>query len=384
LLLKHDIIPTNLAHGIIFRGLFYLLLSQLQFFMKKNLIFLLIVTCISALVISCNTDGNKQTNSPTPNTTTSGEKVDSALAELNLMIANDPNNYLNYLQRAKYFGDNLAFDKAFEDIARALKADSTKGEIYLYQGQLHWTKQQIKEAYDSYKTCLAYDSLNTDCMLKKAGIDIALKDYSTALGHINKALKINEYLPEAYYLKGRLYKDQKDTTLAQSSYATAIEVDPNYYDAYVEIGLLYAAQKSDLAKEYFNSAISLRPRSVEAWYAKAMFLQDNGLKKKERYNEAFICYDSILHIEPKFFAANFNKGYIWLEYKQQYDSAAYYFTKALQQYPSYHQAYYNRGLCYESKNDYVKAESDYRAALSYSPQYTEAAEGVNRILKLKK
>ncbi len=352
--------------------------------MKKNFLFLFILTSLTALLISCDDSEKGDSSTTTDAKDAQGELLDSTLQSLNKLISADPNNYINYLERAKYFGAKQQYQKAFDDLARAIEADSTKGEIYLYKGQLFWTKQQIKEAYEEYKICLHFDSINTDCLLKKAGIDIALKNYDLATSHINAALIINEYIAEAYYLRGRLYKDKKDTTLAASSYATAVEVDPNYYDAYIELGLLYASQKSDLAKEYYSSAIALRPTSIEAWYNKAIYLQETGYLKKERYKEAFACYDSILKIDPSFVASNFNKGFIWLEYQTNFDSAAYYFTKAVQQYPAYSQAYYNRGLCYESKNDYAAAEADYRTALSYAPQYTEAAEGVNRVLKLKK
>jgi len=207
-----------------------------------------------------------------------------------------------------------------------------------------------------------------------------LGNYDVAREQINAALKQNEYNPYAYYMRGRLYKTLGDTSLAASSYKTAIEVDPDYYDAYVEVGLLYAAQKNELAKEYYNSAIAIRPRNIEVWYNKAMYLQETGFRKKDKYAEAFACYDTILKIDGNFVAADFNKGFIWLEYLQNYDSAAYYFTRAVNTYPQYFQAYFNRGLCNESLNKKKEAESDYRQALALSPGYDEAAKALNRLL----
>jgi tetratricopeptide (TPR) repeat protein len=110
-----------------------------------------------------------------------------------------------------------------------------------------------------------------------------------------------------------------------------------------------------------------------------MYLQETGFRKKERYQEAFKCYDEILKIDPKFVAAHFNKGFVFLEYLQQYDSAAHYFSNALTIFPGYYQAYYNRGLCNESMNKKAEAEADYRRALSIQPDYTEAAVALNRI-----
>ncbi|MEN9640376.1 MAG: hypothetical protein RLZZ262_2245, partial [Bacteroidota bacterium] len=259
------------------------------------------------------------------------------------------------------------------------------------RGDLFWNRRTLLDAtgqsemialaYKQYETCLRYDGNNTDCMLKKAGIDIAKRQYDEARNLINGALKINEYLPFAYYLRGRMYKETGDTTLAYSSYKTAIDVDPTYYDAYIEIGLIYSKEKNDLAQEYFSSAIDIKPNSVEAYYAKAMFLQETGFRDANRYNLAFACYDSILKIEPKFFAAHFNKGFVHLEYLQNYQQGIDEFNQAIAAFPGYYQAYYNRGLCYESLGLKQSAEADYRAALQIVPTYTEAALALGRILK---
>lgn len=340
---------------------------------------------ISLLWVSCGqpssngSDGNGDATTSTNNV----EIKDSMLIAINQRIAQNPKDYAAYLERAKYYGEKLKYALAFEDINRALEVDSTQGDIYLYKGQLLFRQDKIKEAYNEYQNCLRFQPTNIDGLLRKAELDIVLGNYNIARDLLNEALKLNEFNAEAYYIRGRMYKAMKDTNLAASSYKTAIEVNPNYYDAYVEVALLYANQKSDLAKEYYNSAIELRPKSIEAWYNKAMFLQETGTTKNNRFREAMACYDTILSIDNRFSAAYFNKGYIYLEYMQKYDSAAFEFSNALGVMPTYYQAYYNRGLAYESVNKKKEAESDYREALRIEPTYTEAAIALERVLKSK-
>ncbi len=332
---------------------------------------------LAVLIIACG-------DAKQPNTVTAENNqgaVDSTLARLNEQIEKDPNNYKNYLERATYLGILKNYTEAMKDVDRALLIDSTQSDIFLVKGDLHFKMSNEKEAYNDYAYCIQLNPKNTDCLLKKAAIDILLKNYNLAIGHINTALKENETLPYAYYLKGRLYKETGDTTLASSSYQTAIEVDPTYYDAYIEVALLYHARKHDLAKEYYRSAIDLKPRSIEPWYNLGMFYQESGMRNKNNFKEAFACYDSILSIDDQFAAAHFNKGFIHLEYLQQYDSAIVYFTKAIEVFPKYYQAYYNRGLANESLEKRKQAESDYRAALNIQPDYTEAAMSLDRILK---
>ena len=354
-------------------------------FSNMNSIRITFLIIFAAIAFAACNQGGKQPSDPS-NHNGSGDNAemetpDSVLVALNRLIAQEPGNYLHYLNRARYFGDHNKFEAAMDDVRRALAIDSTKSDIYLFKGNLLFDREKVSEAYEEYKACLNFDPKNPDCLLKKAGIDIVLGNYEVARELINEALIVNEYNAYAYYLRGRMYKTIGDTVLAASSYKTAIEVDPDYYDAYIEVGLLYAAQKNDLANEYYSSAIQIKPRSVEAWYNKAMYLQETGFKKKNRYKDAMVCYDSIQRIDPNFVAADFNKGFIWLEYLANYDSSAHYFTKALNAYPQYFQAYYNRGLSYESLGKKKEAEQDYRAALKIKPDYSEAAIALNRILK---
>lgn len=310
---------------------------------------------------------------------TTKNSIDSSLSSLNQKILDDPSNYINYLNRAKYYGEKENYEMAFLDISRALEIDSTKDDVYLYKGELHWFRQEVNSAYDEYKNCLGFNDKNTDCLLKKAAIDIVLKNYETAIAHINSALKENEFLPYGYYLKGRLYRQIGDTTLAFSSYQTAIEIDPNYYDAYIELGLTYAARKHPLALEYYNQAIAIKPQSIEALYNKAIFLQESGQLDNKRYRQAFNCYDEILKIDDTWAAAHFNKGFVYLEYLQRYDSAAVEFSHAIQLVPAYTKAFYNRGLCYESLNKIKEAQEDYVQALKLEPTYTDAAKALSRV-----
>lgn len=349
----------------------------------KSFTLLLLLTLFVVLTSCENSANSKNSGSGVDEVGGSVTQVDSLLAAINKRIAANPKDFNNYLERARYYGDKQKYALAYEDIARALEVDSTKGDIYLLKGGLLFEQNKIKDAYNAYQQCLSFESTHTDCLLRKAEIDIVLGNYNLARDHINDVLKQNEYNAEAYYIRGRMYVAMRDTNLAASSYKTAIEVNPDYYNAYIEVGLLYANQKSDLAKEYYNSAIELRPKSIEALYNKAMYLQETGFRQPKRYREAFACYDSILKIDSRFTSAYFNKGFIYLEYMQKYDSAAYQFSNAIGAFPKYYQAYYNRGLCYESLNNRRDAEADYRSALSIEPTYTEAAISLERLLKSK-
>lgn len=305
---------------------------------------------------------------------------DSILDALNADILNHPNEYVYYVNRARYLGQKEQFADAMRDIERALELDSNQAVVYFERGEIYWKKQEVKLAYESYKKSIEKDPQYADGIIKKASIDIVLNNFDEALGLLDRALKIQVTNPRPYYFKGRLFKAKGDTTLAISSYQTAVELDPQYYDAYVELALLVAAQKNDLAEEYYKTAISIRPRSIEVWYNRAMFLQENGNRHAEYYERALSCYDTIAHIDTNFFGAYYNKGFIYFTYLKEYTKAVECYTQAIKSFPSYYQAFYSRGLCYEIMNDKKLALEDYNKALAIKPDYDDAAIAKGRVV----
>ena len=83
------------------------------------------------------------------------------------------------------------------------------------------------------------------------------------MGMLSDVLRINERTAEAYLIKGMAYETLENTTLAASSYQTAIEVDPDYYDAYIHRGILADRLGEKEALDYYNSGVIIRTK--RAW-----------------------------------------------------------------------------------------------------------------------
>ncbi|MCH2199599.1 MAG: tetratricopeptide repeat protein [Flavobacteriales bacterium] len=341
-----------------------------------------ILSASALFFYACNDPAEDQSSDQTSQEveTVAIDTVQVRLDSLNQRIIADPVNADNYLERAHLYAEKGDVNRTLEDFSNALDADSTRDDVFFARGEYHYGRTDFELAVVDYQACVDLSPENTDCLLKLGEMQIHLQNYPKALEEINKALTVNEFLPFGYYMKGRIYKETGDTTLAASSYQTAIEVDPEYYDAYIEIGLLYASAKSDLAIEYYRTATEIKPQSIEAKYNLAYYLQSSGDRDANRYTQAFKQYKEILEIDPEFVPAYYNQGYIHLEYFQHYDSAITFFDQAADIYPAYYQAYYNRGLCYESLGNKQEALADYNRALSMQPDYTPAALAKGRVL----
>lgn len=303
------------------------------------------------------------------------EKI-SVLDSLSEMIVDSPDNSNTYYRRALYFYDEGEYTQAIDDIQRALLIDSTVAEFHFIEGNIYYDDQRFKEAFQSYQKTVNYDSEHELAILKLCQIELVLQNYDLAFEMVNKALKINPMNANAYYLKGFIYLDSRDTATAISSFQTAIEVDPDHYDSYIILGKIWLYENPEFAESYFNRAIEIQPQSIEALYNIGVLYQN-----QERYLETYPIYNKIIEIDSSAYFAYYNKGYVLLVSDSSYTESIEEFQNSLRFYPYYHQAYYNIGLCYENLGDMVAAEENFRKSLEIDPQFDLAARGLSRILE---
>jgi len=295
---------------------------------------------------------------------------------INALIKQDPNNPDLYFQRAKMHYEARDLATSMNDVGRALKLDSGKTDYYLLLADLKLIAKESRDSRDALLNAYAINPTDIDVVLRLGELYMIVQDADESFRYLNEALLLDKFNSTAYRLKGFNYKYLGDTTKAVSSFQTAIEQDPNDYDSYLQLGLLYSTIGHEIAEDYYNNALKVRPQSVEAHYAKGLFYQTIG-----RSRDALNTYDDILEITGEYFDAWYNKGYVYLVQLQEYDSAAQQFSKAIQFGPQgYAEAYYNRGLSYEQMGELKKAEADYREALRINPQFDLAAQGLGRIV----
>lgn len=297
--------------------------------------------------------------------------------QINNELKNDPNNSSLYLKRARLYqkyNENLL---AIEDVDRAIKVDSLIPEYYLLKAELQKKEGGYADAKRTLDKCLLIDNKNVQARIELGWMAFIIQNYKQAIEYADAALKLNVYAAEAYYLKGMIFSEQKDTAKAISSFITATEQESNYYDAYIQLGILHLNKKNVLARDYFKNAVNIKPNSSEALYNYAYACQQFG-----DYNEAISTYQKMIDIKP-FREPYYNLGYIHQEYLNKPAEAIEFYNKAIQISPFYHTAYYNRGLCYETLGDFKNAELDYRKTLSIASDYDFAAISLERILKKK-
>lgn len=327
-----------------------------------------IIGAFAILFVSCDlSDSSSEIHSE--------KSVTSPLQALDQEILQHPNSPAAYNNRAIWKLAQSDPQGAFDDWDLALRADSSYAQAWEQQADMLFQMQKFEDCLAKLDGCLQHAPESTICMLQRAEFSIHLQQFEQAFQHLNDALRLDDQLHEAYWMKGKIYAMTGADEKALSSYQTAIEVNPKFYEGFITLGIFLAERSDTMAEEYYRSAMELKPTAVEPVYNLAMFYQNAG-----RLEESLDLYRDILTLDPDNATASFNQGYIHLEYLTEYDSAVYWFSEAIERLPYYHQAFFNRGLAFESLGLNSEAIEDYSQALRIKPDYTSAARAKERAI----
>jgi len=296
------------------------------------------------------------------------------LKAVNAELLKDPSNAALYNKRALIYYGLKELPEAENDAKRAMKLDSTNASYYLTLVDIYFSEQKSRDSKELLELTAKKFPDNIESLLKLAELYFIVKRYQEGIDYANKALKINENLAKAYFIKGRIYRETGDTSRAISSLETAVEQDNKYLDAFYDLGILYAARRNPVALDYYNTILRIDPTYAMAVYAKAKLLQDLG-----KVDEALKLYETIITTDKNCDNCYYNMGAIYLQVKKDPKKALEQFTKAIEINPNYVEAYFARGYTYSKLKDKESAKADYNMCLKIQPNYDAAVEELNNL-----
>lgn len=342
--------------------------------MNKLLYFFSAVLLVAFTSCNNNTD-NIETEKANLTADSLSIKLNSPeLKAVNSELIKDPNNAALYHKRAKVYLMLHQLPESSGDALRALKIDSTNSEYYLTLVDSYFAQNKTKMAKDILETIEKKFPDNTEALLKLSELYFLVKQYQNAIDYANKAIKINENLAQAYYLKGNIYRETGDTTKAISSLITTVEQDAKFEHAFQDLAVIYSARKNPIAFDYYNNVLKINPANEDARYGRAKLLQDLG-----KADEAIKEYMEIVAVNKNCENCYYNMGAIYFELKKDNKKAIELFTKAIAVNPNYIEAYFARGYTYASQKDKINARTDYNMCLQLQPNYSLAIEGLNQL-----
>ena len=304
------------------------------------------------------------------------------LTALNEEIKNNPGDAELYYSRADLYLLNGKTREGLADLENAIALDSSQAYFYLrLADELFQTENkelQLPDSKRAIETLLRFlkrEPGNEKVSQKLVDLYIYTKQNEAALDLLQSMIDQKPYHPLAYFKRGFIFKSLGDTAAAIRAFRKASEQDPSYFEAYMQLGLLHNRSRPQLALQYYDNALDLRPESKEALYAKARLLQD--LKK---YEEAKKIYREMVRIDAQDEQIFYNLGYLYYE-QDSLEKAERNFNIAIGLNPAFDFAYYARGVVRESLGKIAEAVSDYQNALRINPEHRYAREALEELKK---
>jgi tetratricopeptide (TPR) repeat protein len=313
------------------------------------------------------------------------------LEAVNAEIKKDSLNPFLYYKRAQIYEANNDFKSAATDMFIALTLDSLRPEFYLYAAELFKKTAEPQRGIALMQKAIRTDSMNTKYYVKAAElayIDTTVKaNYKIALDYLNEAIIKDPQNADIYFYKGTIFKEIGDTVKALSSFQTATELNPKFYNAYVQIGLLLQHRKDKNAQKYLDNAIKVSDKPEDALYAKANLLKEEGLAlynaKKDapsilKLSEAVENFKKVIELNYKNVEAYMGAGFCYYQ-MDSLEQAYHYYELATKVEPAYAGAYFSKGLCAEDLGRTKEAAALYQNCLNIDPNFRRAEEHLKKL-----
>ncbi|MCJ8291140.1 MAG: tetratricopeptide repeat protein [Crocinitomicaceae bacterium] len=275
------------------------------------------------------------------------------------------------VQRGRIYLETFEFKLAMSDAAKAFRLDSNKTVVKRFYADVLNNRpgRTIEDTYIAqrhYEELLKTDVKNHEILVDLASTYSMQQDFDKAFEYINQALKINPRFRQAYQLKGSIYRALGQTDLMKSSYETAVQQDPKFYEGYLMLGAIYQDENNPLCIEYFTTASRLKPKEAEARYSLAYSKQHFG-----KEDDAAQLYREMSKDTSDYYAS---QAWFQLGHMKQFrfgdlDSAKYFYTQAIKKEPRLYQAYHNLGICYDREGDKTNALRSFSRALKHNPEF---------------
>lgn len=310
-------------------------------------------------------------------------KVELNRANLDSLIKVHPDSVLLLLKRGEILFNELLYEDALADAAKAYRLDSNRVEckVFYAEALINSPKKSVDDlfkAHKIYKKVVKKQPKNVEALIGLANTFSMFEDYESSFKYINQALRINPKYRDAYVLKGTNYRNLGSFKLAVSSYETAVQQDPKFFGGYLMLGALYQYKEDPICIEYFTTAYKLQPKNPDIIYSLAYAKQLFG-----KEDAATILYRKMIRLDSTYHEAYFQLGYIKQFTKMDLDSALYFYEKTTDIQINHIESYHNMGLIFEDKKDITNALFSYSKVLKINPNYELTKERVEILKKQK-
>ncbi len=341
----------------------------------KRITQVIVISFFASLLGSCGTKQPKKETSVEKPISTS-QIFKKSIDSLTVLIRKDPQNDTYFSERSNAYFLLQNLDSAINDIeiANRLAPDKMgyllrRADMEIMRGQVVMAKTALTKIIQRYPTHL-------EANLKLANLYMITEEYIMSRNILNMIIKSEENNTQALLMRAMVSDLEGDSKSAIEDLMKVVTIDPKFYEAQNYLGLLYSNEREDIAIDFFNNAINLRPHDIEPRYNLGMYYQETG-REQQALNQYFAILNEIdsLALDPLF-----NIGYIYQDVGQQADAIKY-FEKAAKYYPYEARIFYRLGLSYQLLGDKENAIKYYDKTLEIEPDFDLAFDALEKLTR---
>jgi tetratricopeptide (TPR) repeat protein len=254
--------------------------------------------------------------------------------------------------------------KEYRNIEATSFGAEIKDEEYVKQ-----TKKLIGHQIPDYSTpdIISFHILNkkqfAGLILYNRGVDYFNRnDNRSALLDFTASLRLYDSFHEAYKSRGGTYLKESRFKEGRDDLIKAARFEEDCPSTYFNLGVAYFHLNNfDESVRFFNKAIQLVPQYLDAYHQRGL-----AYTQKKQYSLALEDLSFVIKASPSA-KSYYDRGLVYMNNKK-YAEAIADFSQALIRDIAMADAYNNRGIAYGSREQYAEAQNDFEQAVWLKPE----------------
>jgi len=177
------------------------------------------------------------------------KQFDLAISDYSKAVELSPKNPRFYVNRGNVSNDINKPDEALADYNRAIAVDPAFALAFSNRGNLYVALKRLDEAVTDLSRAIELDPSNAETFYTRAMAYRAKHQFEKAIPDLDKYIALNpgnnRYLADGYLNRGIAYSNLNDQDRAVKDMTKAIELVPEYADAYGARAATYRKLKMD-------------------------------------------------------------------------------------------------------------------------------------------
>ena len=263
---------------------------------------------------------------------------------------------------------NLA--AARQDLEAARQITPSDPNVYINLASLSLAENKSDEALSNFENALKVDATNFSALNGLINYYAKTQQLDKAQNRIDQALSAYPDIAWLHYLKGQVYGYQHNTQGAEAELRKALDINPNYLEAYASLAALFInTNQTDRALKEYQEALKVKPNNAMLYTLIGM-LED----ARQNYDAAVDNYRKALSIDQNNALAGNNLSWNYAVYgKGNLDEAVRLAQTVVQRNPNTATFIDTLGWVYYKKNLYGPAAEQLKKAVDLDEAAARAA-----------